>query len=145
MTEAAQVVVKVFTLACSIVVVGAQTCCALFHFVRDLKTSQMNVQYTLIRKLMLHAFELGHNAAEAIKNTCREKGEAQLITVTRCFKKFRLGCTNLKDQGLVGLKASIPKLCSKPNPTSSAQRVSGELSISRFCMVCHLLDRRKSM
>ena len=42
MTKAVQAVVG------SIVVVGAFTCCALFHFVFDLKAVQMNMQQSLI-------------------------------------------------------------------------------------------------
>ena len=45
-------------------------------------------------------FDLGHNAMEAIKNTCWVKGESTVdhCTVTRGFKKFHLGCKNLNNQ-----------------------------------------------
>ena len=36
----------------------------------DLKAAQMNMQHSLIQKLMLNEFELGHYAFEAIKNIC---------------------------------------------------------------------------
>ena len=53
----------------SIVVVGAQTRCALFRSMCDLKTKQMNVQRScLIRELLFYEFERGHNSAEAAKN-----------------------------------------------------------------------------
>ena len=43
----------------------------LLHSVCNLKTTQMNVQRSLIRELMLYEFDLGHNATEATKkNTC---------------------------------------------------------------------------
>ena len=52
----------------SIVLVGALPHCALFHCVWDLKTTQMNMQRSLLRKLILYESELGHNIAETTKN-----------------------------------------------------------------------------
>ena len=51
----------------SIVVFGALKHCALPHFVCDLKTTQINVQRSLIRELTLSELELGHKAAQAAK------------------------------------------------------------------------------
>ena len=56
-------------------VVGALASCALFHYVYDLKATQMNVQHSLIQEIMLYKFEEGHNAVKATKNFCCEKGE----------------------------------------------------------------------
>ena len=55
-TEAVEAVVG------SIVVVGALTRCVLFHLVCDFKVTRMNVERNQIRALLLHEFELGHNA-----------------------------------------------------------------------------------
>ena len=41
---------------------------ALFHFVCDLKATKMNGQRCLIRKLRVHEFKLGYNAAESTRN-----------------------------------------------------------------------------
>ena len=51
----------------------------------DLKTKQLNVQYSYIQELMLYEFELGYNTVEATKNICCVKGEgaADYSTVTR--------------------------------------------------------------
>ena len=47
-----------------IVVVGAQTRCALLHSMRDLKYTQMNMQRSLILELILYEFEQDRNARE---------------------------------------------------------------------------------
>ena len=39
----------------------------------------MNVQYNLIREIMLYVFELGHNAEEVIENICCVKREGTLV------------------------------------------------------------------
>ena len=61
----------------------------------DLKATQMNLQYSLIRQLMVYNFKLGHNAAEANKNICCAVDHN---TVTRWFHIIRLGCKYLNDQ-----------------------------------------------
>ena len=48
----------------SIVVVGTLTRCALLKSPCDLKTSQINMQWSIIQDLMLYEFELGHYTAE---------------------------------------------------------------------------------
>ena len=74
----------------SIVIEGAQTHCSLLNSVYDLKATQMNLQRNLIRKFMLYEFQLGHNATEATKNSCREKGDdtVDYNTITRWFLNF---------------------------------------------------------
>ena len=101
----------------------------------DLKAAQMNVQHSLIRKLMLYEFEPGHNATEATKNICFAKGEGAVDhnTVTRWFKKFRSGCKNLDDQARSGMpknmssKAVLQAI--EANWASSTRRVSGKMGI----------------
>ena len=46
---------------------GVLTRCALLHSECDLIAAKMNVQRGLIQELMLHVFELGHDAEEATK------------------------------------------------------------------------------
>ena len=53
-------------------VVGALSCCALFHYV-SMKAEQMNVLSSLIRELMLYEFEPGRKVAEATKNIEKER------------------------------------------------------------------------
>ena len=60
-----------------IVVVSILKCCALLHFVYDLKAAQMNRHCSQVQELMLYKFELGLNTAETTKNICCVK----LITV----------------------------------------------------------------
>ena len=68
-------------------VVGVLTHYTLLYFEWDLKAIQMNVQHSLIYKLMLYEFELGHNAAmEATKTFAVQK----MNMVTRCYKKILL-------------------------------------------------------
>ena len=76
------------TEAGSIVLVGALTRCALLHSMCDLKATQMDIQRSLIRKIMLFEFELDQNAAEATKNICCAKGEYAVdhSVVRRCSR-----------------------------------------------------------
>ena len=46
---------------------------ALLYSVYNLKAVQMNVQRSLIWKLMLYVFESDHDAEEETKNICYEK------------------------------------------------------------------------
>ena len=102
------------TVVGSIMVVGALTHCALLHLVCDLKAALMNVQCSLIKKLMLYKFSLGHKATEATKIICYAKGDGAVghSSVIWWSKKFCLVCFNLNDR--VGLKLLFLRLCSKP-------------------------------
>ena len=64
------------------------------------KHTYMNVQFSLIQKLMLYEFKQGHNALEAMKNIHQAKGEVTInhSSVGWLSKKFCSGCTNLNDQ-----------------------------------------------
>ena len=66
---------KVSAVVGSIIVVGVLTYCTLLHFESDLKDAQINLQQSLIWKLILYEFELGHNTVESTKNICCMKGE----------------------------------------------------------------------
>ena len=83
-----------------IVVVDAQTHCALLHSVCDLKAAQMSVQHSQNHEFILYKFELGHNIMEATKNICCMKGEGAIDhrTVTKWLRKFYLGCKKLDNQ-----------------------------------------------
>ena len=80
------------TVVVSVVVVSVHhfTSCVI------LEATQMNVQCSLIQKLVLYKFELGHNAAEATKKICHVKGESTVdhSTVTRWLKKLCLDGKN---------------------------------------------------
>ena len=69
----------------SMMVVGVLTCCTLLHSVYDLKAIQMNVQHSLIQKIILYKFELGHNTADVTKKNCCSNGEGSVdhCTITR--------------------------------------------------------------
>ena len=92
------------TVVGSIVVVGVLTHWALLHCVCDLKVTQMNVQLNLIWKLMIHKFELDHNAAEATKNISDIKSEEAVDhrIVSRWFKKCCLDSKNFGEQARSG-------------------------------------------
>ena len=66
----------------------------------NLKTTQMNVQCSLIRELMIYEIELGHNVTKATKNICcmKDEGAVDHSTVNRWFKKFCLGCKKIDDR-----------------------------------------------
>ena len=53
----------------------------------------MNIQRSLIQKLMLHKFELDHNIAEATKNiySVKSEGAVDHRTVIKWCDKFRSG------------------------------------------------------
>ena len=61
----------------------------------DLETAQINVW----QELRGYVFKLGDNGIEAIKNICPAKSEGVVdhSIVTRCWKKFCLGCKNLNN------------------------------------------------
>ena len=63
-------------------VVSALTYCTLLHSMWDFKAPQMNMQYSLIQKLLLYKFEMGNNVVEDI---CFAKGEGtdDHSTITR--------------------------------------------------------------
>ena len=119
-----------------IMVVGALTHCTLLHFMCNLKSSQMNVQYSLIQELRLYKFELGHNTTESTKNICCAKDEGAIdhSAVTRWFKKFYLGFKNLNNQTRPGRPKSIDSevvlQAIEINLVSRTGRVSGKHSIS---------------
>ena len=125
----------------SIVVVGVLTCCALLNSVCNLKGAQINIQCNLIQELMLYKFKLVHNATEATKNICCAKGKGAVdhSSVTRGFKKFRLGCKNLDDQARLDRPKAVLQAI-EANLVSSTWRVSGELDISQFSIVHYLYD-----
>ena len=81
----------------SIIVVGVLLHCALLHSVWNLKSTQRNMQHSLIQEL--YEFKLGYNAPEATKIICCVKGEDAVnsCTVTGWFKKFCSGYKNLKN------------------------------------------------
>ena len=72
----------------SIVEVSALTRCILLHSVCDLKVAQINVQHSLIQKLLLYELETDNYATEATKNICSAIGEGAVDqnTVTRYLK-----------------------------------------------------------
>ena len=63
----------------------------LLHPVYDLKAAQMNVQHSLICKLMLYKFILGYDAAEATKKFTvgEDEGTVDDCTVTKWLKNLR--------------------------------------------------------
>ena len=67
---------KVPAMAVSIMLVSVLTCCALPHYMSDLKAAHMNWQCSLIWEFMLYEFKLGYNTMETTKNICCAKGEA---------------------------------------------------------------------
>ena len=99
----------------------------------------MNVQYSQIQELMLYEFELGYNAIESIKNICCAKGEDAVdpTTVTRCFKKFCLGCKNLNNQTRLGSPKAMLQVI-KAN-------LGSKLGISLSSVVHHFQDLSKNI
>ena len=104
-TEVVQVMEGTRVVVGSIVVVGVPTCCALLHFMCNLKATQMNVQHSLIGELTIYKFKLSHNFTEATQKSllcerwrCRQSQYSnQMIARTR--------------QGEIDLKMWIPKPC----------------------------------
>ena len=74
----------------STVVVHALTCCALFHSMWDLKSTQINVRCRLIQELMFYEFKLANNTINTTQNFCYAKDGSRVdhSTVTKWFKKF---------------------------------------------------------
>ena len=132
---------KVPAVVGSVVVFGVLICCALLHSVWDLKAAQMNMWHSLIQELMLHKFELRHNATDATQNfSCvKRKGIVDDSTVTWWFKKFCLDCKNLSNQASPkSMDSEAMHQSIGSHLVSSIRRVSGELSLS-FINVVHCL------
>ena len=74
-----------------------------------MKATQMNMQHSLIWELMFYKLELGHNAAEAIKNICYAKSEGKVdhSTLIWWFKKFPSDCKKLTDQARSGRPKTV--------------------------------------
>ena len=80
----------------------------------------MNMQGSLIRKLMLYEFKLGYKTAEETKNVycATGKGTVDQTTVFKWFKKFRSGCKNLdRISGKVRRDKNHRFQNGAPNPT----------------------------
>ena len=113
--------------------------------------AQINVLLCLIWELTFYEFELGHDAADATKKNCGEKGEIAVhhSTITKWFKKLHLGCKTLNNQA----KLSWPKTTNSKAmlqaiaalPASSYQRVSGKLHISQSSVIRHLHNLGKNI
>ena len=55
-----------------------------------------------LRKLCFTSSSWAITAAETTKNICCAEVKEQLVTITRQFKEFYLGCKNLDDQARSG-------------------------------------------
>ena len=108
----------------------------------------MNVQRSLILKLMIYEFQRGHNAAAATKNICCEKDKSVdgQSTLTRWLKKICLDSENLDDQ----VRSVRPKTLDSEavfqaievNLASNPWRVSDKLGFSQTSVVGRLHDLR---
>ena len=102
----------------------------------------MNMQHSLIQKLMLYEFKLGHNFIEASKHICYAKVKCAVdhSTVTRWLKKFHSSYKNLNNQAKLSrfktVDSKVNLKAMEANPASSTWRVSGKLGISLFTVVC---------
>ena len=124
------------------VVVYIPTHCTLLHSMYDLEDTQMNMNITLIQKLMIYKFELSHNTMEATKNIyVKYKRFSWLQCWNQKVQEILLGLQAMIRQSKVGLKLWILKLYSK----SYIQKVSGELGISQSTVVHHLHNFSKSI
>ena len=102
----------------------------------DLNAAQMNVQLSLIQKLLFYEFEMGHNVMEVTKNIfCEEyKSTIDHRIAARGIKK---SCKNHGNQAKVGLKPWILRPMLKAIEANSE---SGKLGISHFIVVQQKLN-----
>ena len=84
-------------------VVSVLTCYAWLHTACHLKAVQMNVQYNLSQKLILHKFELGRS----IQKHLLVEDAVDHSTVITWFKKFHLSCKNCDNQGRSGKSKTV--------------------------------------
>ena len=80
-----------------IVVIGTLTCYALCPFVRDLISTQMNVQCSLIQEFMLNEFELGHDEMKETKNICCVRSDGAVYCKQK-VQEISSSCKNPNDQ-----------------------------------------------
>ena len=108
----------------------------------DLKATQMNMQCSLIQKLIVYKSELGHKAAEATKHISCTKCEGAVDH--RWFKKFCSGCKIFNDQARSGRPKTMDSKsvlqAIVTNPVSSSKRVPGKFGISQSSVVHHLCE-----
>ena len=86
----------------SLEVGGELACCALLKSMFDLKATQMNVQCSLIRKLMLYGFEPRGSNQRYLLYEMRPGTAVGHSIVSRWFKIFRSGSKILDDQARWG-------------------------------------------
>ena len=93
----------------------------------DFKSHTDEREKSLIWELRLYKFNLDHNAADAIKNICCEKGEGAVdySTVSRLLKNLNDQARSDKSEAM--LQAIVADLA------SSTWRVTEELKISVYC------------
>ena len=90
----------------------------------------------LIRELMLHEFELSHNATEAMKNIFCVKS-----LVTWWLKKFRSGCKNLDDQArsswlkTVDSEAVLQVIAANPTSRTSVRLFNGKSELNSSSVI----------
>ena len=101
------ILTKVPAVLSSIVIVGTLTRRALLCTMCELKAALRNVQCSLIRKLMLYQFEVGHDIAEETENIYGGKDSSRNFA-----KRFARPWT--VNQCQVGLKPWISWPRSKP-------------------------------
>ncbi|KAF2364925.1 hypothetical protein FHG87_004315 [Trinorchestia longiramus] len=104
----------------------------------------MNMTKHDLRLLMLHVFNLGHNATEASANINRAWGEESTRdwTVRRWFGKFRSGDESLKDEEGRGRLGSLENeqlhAVVEQNPRQSVREMSQTLGVSIATVSRHL-------
>ena len=112
----------------------------------NLKASQMNLQGSLIRELILYELELDHNTVEETKNICYAKYEG---AVDHMIQEISLGLLEPNDQAMLGkLKTVHSKIvlqAIEENPASSPRRVLDDLGILQPSVACHLYNLGKSI
>ena len=129
------------------------TNCALIHSVSDLKATQMNEQCSLIQKLRIYTFTLGHNAAEAKKKkkkTFVVRKVKMLLIIARMVEEISLELHEPHQSGKVRWAQNYEFFGTvhqaiNINGASSNRRVSGEVDISQSSVVHHLHDLDKSI
>ena len=100
----------------------------------------MNMQCSVIWKLMIYNFEVSHHTVESTKTIfyAKVEGAVDHCTVTRRLRKFYLGLKNLNSHARSCAPGSVDSEAVEVKPASSNQISSDELNISQLSVFAHL-------
>ena len=129
----------------AILVVGAQTCCALLQIVNDLKATHMNGQHSLIRGLILSESEPSKKATaqkKKKKSCAKSQSAVDQRTVFKWFKKFNSSSKKYDDKAWLGRHETVDSEAALQSDFTTLAKASGTaelaLTFPKYCITSDL-------